>query len=389
MLRAIGLMSGTSLDGVDAAWLETDGERIGRLGPSLTLPYDAVLRADLQALLDRGAEAGATIARLAASRRRLTERHVEAVPALGRRPTSIGFHGQTILHQPQRGLTWQIGDAARLAHATGMPVGVISAVRTSPPAGEGAPLAPVYHAALAGELPRPVAVLNIGGVANVTWIGADGGVLAFDTGPGNGPLDDWAPRHTGRAIDRGRGAGGGGAGRCGRCWRGCWPHPYFARRRRNRWTGWISRCWRPAGWRGCRRRTGRRRWWRSRPRRWRAAAVAAAPRRWLVCGGGRRNPSLMAALGARPAPVAPVEAAAGMAMRWRRSASPFSRYGCCGAAVSFPGTTGVARPCPAGGRPGQDCEAGSARQAERPAFRFAAGSVGGKGHRAAGDVLRT
>ena len=133
---------------------------------------------------------------------RLTRRHIEAVRAMGESADIIGFHGQTILHQPDRRRTWQIGDAALLARETG--VRVVHDFRSADVAagGEGAPLAPAYHAALARDFEKPVAVLNLGGVGNVTWIGADGELLAFDTGPGNGPLDDWVTRRTGAAFDR-------------------------------------------------------------------------------------------------------------------------------------------------------------------------------------------
>ena len=118
MLRTIGLMSGTSLDGVDAAWLETDGERIAAFGPTLTLPYDDRLRADLRRILDLAPTLDPADRRLKMAEARLTEYHVRAVAALGRPADLIGFHGQTILHQPERRRTWQIGDArgTRLAH---------------------------------------------------------------------------------------------------------------------------------------------------------------------------------------------------------------------------------------------------------------------------------
>src|ERR1700761_2783395 len=202
MLRTIGLMSGTSLDGVDAAWLETDGERIGAFGPTLTLPYDDRLRADLRRLLDAAPTLAPDDRRLKSAEARLTEYHVRAVTALGRAADVIGFHGQTILHQPDQQRTWQIGNAAELAWRTGVPVASDFRSADVAAGGQGAPLAPVYHAALAAEVAKPVAVLNIGGVANVTWIGSDGGVLAFDTGPGNGPLDDWVGRRAGMEFDR-------------------------------------------------------------------------------------------------------------------------------------------------------------------------------------------
>src|ERR1700733_12798015 len=98
MLRTIGLMSGTSLDGVDAAWLTTDGERIGEFGPTLTLPYDDGLRTDLRRILDQAPTLAPDDRRLQAATARLTEYHVRAVAALGRQADLIGFHGQTILH---------------------------------------------------------------------------------------------------------------------------------------------------------------------------------------------------------------------------------------------------------------------------------------------------
>ena len=172
MLRTIGLMSGTSLDGVDAAWLETDGERIGAFGPTLTLPYDERLRADLRRILDQAPNLDPDDRRLTSAVARLTEYHVRAVAALGRPADLIGFHGQTILHQPDRRRTWQVGDAGELARRTGMPVAYDFRSADVAAGGQGAPLAPVYHAALARDVAKPLAVLNIGGVANVTWIGA-------------------------------------------------------------------------------------------------------------------------------------------------------------------------------------------------------------------------
>src|SRR4051812_37253229 len=216
MLRTIGLMSGTSLDGVDAAWVETDGEAIGRMGPALTLPYEPALRRDLRRLLDMAGDIAEGDAFLADCVRRLTARHAEAVAALraealrllGEDADLIGFHGQTILHRPARpgdttpGRTWQVGDAAFLSRSAGLPVASDFRSADVAAGGQGAPLLPVVHAALAASLPKPLAVLNLGGVGNVTWIGADGELIGFDTGPANGPLDDWARRHTQADYDR-------------------------------------------------------------------------------------------------------------------------------------------------------------------------------------------
>ena len=175
MHRVIGLMSGTSLDGVDAALIETDGRVVGNFGPSLTIPYAPALRTSLRALLDRAPELGRDDPALLDAERALTDVHVAAVEALARLlnepATLIGFHGQTILHRPGARRTWQIGDAQRLADATGLPVVFDFRSADVAAGGEGAPLVPAFHAALAGSLRRPLAFLNLGGVANLTWIG--------------------------------------------------------------------------------------------------------------------------------------------------------------------------------------------------------------------------
>jgi anhydro-N-acetylmuramic acid kinase len=210
--KVIGLMSGTSLDGVDAALLETDGEAVARPGPGLTVPYDGETRALLRAGLDEAravAQGGPVPQSIREAERRLTEVHAEAVEALlvkagiGARDVAlIGFHGQTILHRPERHWTWQIGDGAFLARLTG--IDVINDFRSADvkAGGQGAPLMPLYHAVMAREagLAEPVVVVNIGGVAQVTYIKGDY-VLAFDTGPGNAPIDDWMHRHSGRPVD--------------------------------------------------------------------------------------------------------------------------------------------------------------------------------------------
>lgn len=203
-LNVIGLMSGTSLDGVDAAVIRTDGVTVFEHGPSLSLSYDADLRQCARALLDRAANLAPDAPEVLDVERRLTERHVEAVEALRIQTDPvdlIGFHGQTIYHAPALRQTWQIGDAALLSRETQLPV--VHDFRSADVAagGEGAPLAPWYHAALLQNAPRPIAILNIGGVANVTFLGRNGKIIACDTGPGNALMDDWALRHTGVACD--------------------------------------------------------------------------------------------------------------------------------------------------------------------------------------------
>ncbi len=350
MLRAVGLMSGTSLDGVDAAWLESDGERIGRIGPTLTLPYDDALRADLRRVLDLAPTLSASDPLLADVTARLTARHAEAVAALGVAADIVGFHGQTILHRPAERRTWQIGDAAALARAVGVPV--VWDFRSADVAagGEGAPFAPIFHAALAEGMPRPLAVLNIGGVANITWIEADGSLLACDTGPGNGPLDDWVQAHTGAPFDRDGAMAASGRADAGVLAR-LLAHPYFVRpmpKSLDRLE--FSDALAASGLSRLSAEDGA-----ATLAAFTAETVARAPLpgrplRVLVCGGGRKNPAIMAALRARlPVPVEPAEA-----VEWDGDALEAQCFGHLAARVarglplSFPGTTGVPRPMPGG-----------------------------------------
>ncbi len=224
LFTAIGLMSGTSLDGVDAAILRTDGERVIEPGPAAHLPYSrdlkVFIRRAIKAALE-GRDGAADIGKAAAE---VTSAHVEAVGALldkaGLKRTAIdviGFHGQTILHRPRRGAdsvgrSWQIGDGRLLAAEAR--IDVVADFRSADIAegGEGAPLAPIYHAALArgrcrdhGGRNPGIGVINLGGVANITFVPAGSGDLdlfAFDCGPGNGLIDQWAELKTGAAMDK-------------------------------------------------------------------------------------------------------------------------------------------------------------------------------------------
>ncbi len=350
MPRTIGLMSGTSLDGVDAAWLETDGVSVAAFGPAVTVPYDSALRRQLRTLLDRAPALTGQDPELLAAERRLTEYHVRAVEALGRPAELIGFHGQTILHQPQRRRTWQIGDAGLLARSLGVPV--VHDFRTADVAagGQGAPLVPVYHAALAQGMGKPLAVLNIGGVANVTWIGGDHTMVAFDTGPGNGPLDDWVFRHTGQPFDA-----DGALARSGQVdavvlarllddnyFAAAGPKSLdrldFGRRLDDSGLFALSAA------DGAATLT-----------QFTAASVARAvlpqpPRRWLVCGGGRLNMALMQALrDTLGQPVDPVEE-----VGWNGDVLEAQCFGFLAARVraglplTYPSTTGVGAPATGG-----------------------------------------
>lgn len=352
--RAIGLMSGTSLDGVDAALLETDGENELRWGPALTIPYEKSLRERL-----RRALGGRNPVK--AIERSLTLVHAEAVSAvLARSGYSaadidlVGFHGQTIVHRPEDGVTWQIGDAPLLAARTR--IDVVADFRSADVAagGQGAPFVPIFHRALAAELERPLAVLNIGGVANVTWVGRTGvgetgtdgrDLLAFDTGPGNALIDDWMLAHAGKPVDengacaaRGRVDAAALARLLG--------HEFFGRQPPK---SLDRNAFDPAPVEKLSTEDGA-----ATLTRFTAEATALArrhfpqpPRMWIVTGGGRRNPTLMAALrdAMEGVPVRSAEdvgwdgdaleaqAFAYLAVRSRR-----------GLPLSFPTTTGVRQP---------------------------------------------
>ncbi len=351
-LLSLGLMSGTSLDGVDAALIRTDGERVTALGAALTVPYPETLRESLRGVLGgRGPVAGVE--------RALTLFHAEVVERLlaeaglaAAQVDVVGFHGHTILHRPHQGETWQIGDGALLAARTG--INVVHDFRSDDVrgGGQGAPLVPVFHRALAAGLERPLALLNLGGVGNVTWIGEDGDLLAFDTGPGNALLDDWALRHTGQPLDRGGALAAQGRVR-ETAVAAFLAHAYFARRPpksldRDDFAALAARLTE-----GLSPEDGA-----ATLAALTVAAVAAAaghlprpPRRWLVCGGGRHNPVLMAGLAAAlAAPVAAVDGEGWNGDALEAQAFAFLAVRSLrGLPLTFPGTTGAPRPL-GGGR---------------------------------------
>jgi anhydro-N-acetylmuramic acid kinase len=221
---ALGLMSGTSLDGVDAALIRTDGERVEAFGAWATQPYSDEMRARLREGMVLAARLGGAARQapeIIALSRDLTDLHGQLVRALlaeagieHEEVRVVGFHGQTLLHRPEDRLTLQIGDGGWLARS--LDIDVVYDFRSADVAagGHGAPLVPLYHQGLARDLgggdttySGPLAILNIGGIANVTWLDlrADalgGGIQAFDTGPGNGLIDDWCARKIGVPMDR-------------------------------------------------------------------------------------------------------------------------------------------------------------------------------------------
>ena len=349
MLRAIGLMSGTSADGIDAALIETDGRQIARTGAFLTLPMPPVLRTDILSVMadpDR-AEHDA----LTALEARITEAHAEAVRALliearlaAHEIDVVGFHGQTVIHRPERRFTRQLGDGAALAQMLRLPV--VNRFRHADveAGGQGAPLVPLFHAALAADLPRPMVVLNLGGVGNVTWLGAGEAILAFDTGPANALIDDWV---------RTRGAGGfdmgGRIAASGRV-----DHAALARLLDN---AYFDRTppksldrhdFSAAGLESLSLEDGA-----ATLTAFTIASIARArehfaaeAKRWLVCGGGRLNPLVMQGLAdALCVPVEPVEA-----VGWQGDALEAQAFGFLavrslhGLPLSLPSTTGVPEP---------------------------------------------
>ena len=368
-MLAIGLMSGTSLDGIDAALIETDGEAFVRPIAFRGEPYSDAARAQLaeatrMALTFDKPRASPPVV---AAGELITRAHVFAVHKLladagvaAAEVDVLGFHGQTIAHRPDRRWTWQIGDGAAVARATG--ITTVSDFRSADVAagGQGAPLLPVYHAALAAGLEGPVAVLNLGGVGNITFIpgGRDmhdsremsperaqmmdrDGLVAFDTGPANGLIDSWVEAETGARYDT-----GGALAASGRVdetvLTAMLDHPFFdalppKSLDRNDFTIQPARGLSAAD--GAATLTA-----------FTAATVAEAlrhlparPERLLVAGGGRHNPTMLAMIAARTGLVVEPTDALG----WNGDALEAEGFAYMavrtlkGLAISFPGTTGV------------------------------------------------
>ncbi|MCP8891523.1 anhydro-N-acetylmuramic acid kinase [Sphingomonas faeni] len=368
-MLAIGLMSGTSLDGIDAALIETDGEAFVRPIAFRGEPYSDAARAELaeatrMALTFDKPRASPPVV---AAGELITRAHVFAVHKLladagvaAAQVDVIGFHGQTIAHRPDRRWTWQIGDGAAVARATG--ITTVSDFRSADVAagGQGAPLLPVYHAALAAGLEGPVAVLNLGGVGNITFIpgGRDmhdsremsperaqvsdrEGLVAFDTGPANGLIDSWVEAETGARYDA-----GGALAASGRVdetvLTAMLDHPFFdapppKSLDRNDYTIQPARGLSAAD--GAATLTA-----------FTAATVAEAlrhlparPVRLLVAGGGRHNPTMLAMIAERTGLVVEPTDVLG----WNGDALEAEGFAYMavralkGLAISFPGTTGV------------------------------------------------
>ncbi|MEO0618314.1 MAG: anhydro-N-acetylmuramic acid kinase [Pseudomonadota bacterium] len=357
--RAIGAMTGTSMDGLDLALVETDGDALVRPIASYARPFSALERETLAA----GVAAAVNVTRrtdrssnLEQAERLITEVHAEGIARLlwrARQDASridlVGFHGQTVIHRPASGLTLQLGDGPALARQTG--INVVYDFRAADVAagGEGAPLAPIFHRALADEIPGwPVAFLNVGGVANVTWIARDGRLCAFDTGPGNALIDDFVRANSNAIHDE-----GGALALAGTindaALTSLLRHPYFGApipKSLDRNAFDASLCADLSLRDGAATLTA-----------FTAEAVARSryffsesPGVWVVCGGGRHNRAIMMALAERlDGLVAPAEAfGLDGDMLEAQAFAYLAVRSINGLPLTFPETTGVAEPMTGG-----------------------------------------
>ncbi len=364
-VTAIGLMSGTSYDGIDIALIETDGERIGRLGPTGYRPYSEAEREQVRYAIAAAVNFSDRNERpkiLTEAEEAVTDMHAEAVEAFlaanGMPPSEVavvGFHGQTVLHRPERRLSIQLGNGRALAARLGIAVVYDFRAADIAAGGQGAPMVPIFHRAMVRMLkrPHPVAVLNVGGVANVTFIDGDE-LVAFDVGPGNALIDDFLRLRTGQPQDdNGRCAAGGRADE--EAVERVLSHPFFARPApksldRNAFRHWVAE---EGGLTGRSTEDGA----ATLTAITAAAAVRSikalprAPASWIVAGGGTRNATLMRMLSERLSP-APVETAA--AVGWSAEALEAQAFAYLamravkGLPITFPSTTGVPSPLTGG-----------------------------------------
>ena len=354
-------MSGTSVDAVDAALILTDGEKVHEFGPVSERKYTEaerdVLHGAVSAARKWNWEGEPPVEAFRLANGVLTQAHAEAFRAVLEqcgdqcRPELVGVHGQTVLHRPpavgRKGNTLQILDAARLAEQIGLPLAYDFRSADVQTGGQGAPLAPVYHKALIAGLEQPVAVLNLGGVANITYIEEDE-ILGFDCGPANGPIDEWVLGHRSGTHDTGGKFAAAGVVHEGLLseWL---DHPFFSEPMPKSLDRYDFNANLARGLSledGCATLTA-----------FSAAGVALGlelfPKRagrLIVCGGGRHNPVLMQELRDRcdmnvlsaedqgwRGDSIEAEAFAVLAVRTKR-----------GMPISFPGTTGVSKPMTGG-----------------------------------------
>lgn len=362
---ALGLMSGTSLDGIDAAIIRTDGAAIIETGAARVTPYTPAQKTFARRAIKAAIEGRDSAAEIDEAKTHLTKANAAAARALMEESGTgadvldiIGYHGQTILHRPRRspegrGRSWQLGDAGLLAELTGVDVAYDFRARDLDEGGEGAPLAPVYHAARVSALGRdhPVAVVNIGGVANVTYVApdcAESDLISFDCGPGCGLLDAWMEMRTDAAFDEGGATALSGRAREDVA-RLMLLHPFIRRappKSADRYDFKLS----PVD--GLSVEDGA-----ATLALVTARAIASSARffpspvgEWIICGGGRRNAAILAALEIElDAPVTAAEE-----IGWRGDVLEAECFAylavraLLGAPITFPGTTGAPRPLPGG-----------------------------------------
>lgn len=353
-----GFMSGTSLDAVDAAMILTDGETVAEFGPAVERKYTPRERAILQAATDAARawnwQGPVPEAPFRAALDVITRTHFEAWQLLtGRerapRPLLAGVHGQTVLHRRARpgakGATLQLIDPQALQKAIGVPMVCDFRTADVEAGGQGAPLAPAYHAALMDRLGgEPAVVLNLGGVANITARLSDGSLIACDTGPANGPIDEWVERHGRGTHDAGGRLALAGKVDTARLAQ-LMDHPWFSEKLPKSLDRYDFNAGMADGLSledGAATLTA-----------FTAASVAAGidqlpekPARVIACGGGRHNPALMAALrGALPCPLMTAEEAG-----WRGDSIEAEAFAFLATRTirelpnSWPATTGVPAP---------------------------------------------
>jgi len=365
-MKVLGFMTGTSLDAVDMAVLDTDGETITAFGPAGERKLDPETRALVEAAIVAGrtwawgapppaafglAARAVAQAHLAAARGFLADQGLTAADL-----DLVGVHGQTVLHEPPtptraEGRTVQLIDAALVARGLGLPVAYDFRTADVAAGGQGAPLAPVYHAALVRHagFDGPVAVLNLGGVGNVTLVDPTSELEAYDTGPANGMIDLWVQSRTAARQDE-----DGRLARAGRVDDGVLldylAHNYFAARgprSLDRFDFSLDPVAHLSLEDGAATLTA----FAAEAVALGVAGLGVRPRRVIVCGGGRHNPALMDAIRTRmDIPVDPAES-----VGWRGDSIEAEAFAYLAARtanalpISFPHTTGVPTPL-AGGR---------------------------------------
>ena len=353
-VKAIGVISGTSMDGIDVSVVDTDGDEVVTPGSGRTFPYPDELRRRLQDLIAEPTRAKSEP--LEDLDHEVTEAHVGAIRRfmdeiglVAKDVGLIGFHGQTVYHRPEIRFTRQLGNGARVAKGLG--IDTVDRFRHADVAsgGEGAPFVPLYHRALASRLDHPVMILNLGGVANVTYIDGDT-VIAFDTGPASALLDDFVLRRQGLSFDEdGRLAASGMADR--RLVAEFMQNPFFDRPAPKSLDRQDFHA-RAKGVEALSDADGA-----ATLAEFTVESVAASlrhvprrPQRWLVTGGGRRNAHFMRRLHERlGVSVDPVEA-----VGWDGDFLEAQAFGYLvvrstkGLPLSLPTTTGVPHPMPGG-----------------------------------------